>query len=548
MNLQVRWLGTVDYHEAADLQRVLHERSAQDHLLLLEHPHTYTLGTRADPAHVLVPPASVGAELVYADRGGDVTYHGPGQLVGYPIVTLEPWRDGAPDVVAHVRRLEAAIIEALAGFGIDAHREAGFSGVWVGNEKIAAIGVKVAAMRTRHGFAINVDPDLSMFDHIVPCGIRDRGVTSMAAILGADAVPSMHEVTDAVTAAVATHLGHLTVDRQDVAWRQSPEDLSAFSRGEGVGTPVRLLGRLAAAGVEAPAEADDPTFRRPPWMKVKANLGSGYRETQRLMRDSGLNTVCQEAGCPNIFECWADRTATFMILGERCTRACGFCRVDTRKPNPLDPEEPTRLAEAVARLGLEHAVVTSVARDDLADGGAAGFVATIEAVRRRTPGTTIEVLIPDCKGEPSALAAIFAARPDVLNHNLETVARLQRAARPSAGYARSLALLGRAKDAGLVTKSGIIMGMGERIEEVHGALVDLRGVGVDIVTLGQYLRPSAAHLPVVQWWTPEEFEVLGDFARTLGFAHVESGPLVRSSYHARAGAAAVTDAFEAQVS
>jgi lipoic acid synthetase len=536
--LRARWLGRVDYREAADLQRALHEHSDQDHLLLLEHGPTYTLGTRTDPEHVLVPPASVGAELVRTDRGGDVTYHGPGQLVGYPIVTLAEWRDGAPDVIAHIRRLEAALIDALARFDIEGHREDGYSGVWVGDEKIAAIGVKVAAMRTRHGFALNVDPDLSMFDHIVPCGIHDRGVTAMAKLLGE--APPMHEVVDAVVDAMAARLGHLTVERQDVAWRQAPEDLSAFSRGEGVGAPVRLLGRLAAAGVEAPVS--DPTFRRPEWMRVKANLGAGYRETQRLMREGGLNTVCQEAGCPNIYECWADRTATFMILGERCTRACGFCLVDTRKPAPPDLDEPTRLADTVVKLGLAHTVVTSVARDDLDDGGASAFVATIEAIRERAPETTIEVLIPDCKGEPAALEAIFAARPDVLNHNLETVARLQRAARPSAGYARSLALLGRADQAGLVTKSGIILGMGERIEELHGALVDLRGVGVDIVTLGQYLRPSETHLPVVRWWTPEEFDELGEFARSLGFAHVESGPLVRSSYHARAGAAAAASA------
>jgi lipoic acid synthetase len=526
--LHVRWLGRVEYGEADDLQRALHDRSSNEHLLLLEHPHTYTLGTRADPEHVLVPPAQVGAELVHTDRGGDVTYHGPGQLVGYPIVTLPEWRDGAADVVAHVRRLEAALIEALATFGIDAHREDGFSGVWVGDEKIAAIGVKVAAMRTRHGFALNVDPDLAMFGHIVPCGIRDRGVTSMKKVLGT--APAMRDVTNAVTAAVAAHLGFEAVERQDVVWHQVPDDLSAFSRGEPAGAPVRLLGRLAAAGVEAPAP--DPTFRRPEWMKVKADLGPGYRETQRLMKEGGLHTVCQEAGCPNIFECWADRTATFMILGERCTRACGFCLVDTRKPQPLDLEEPGRVADAVATLGLAHAVVTSVARDDLADGGASGFVATIAAIRRRTPATTVEVLIPDCKGDAAALDAIFAARPDVLNHNLETVVRLQRAARPSAAYARSLALLGRAKAAGLVTKSGIIVGMGEETHEVEGALVDLRSVGVDIVTIGQYLRPSAAHLPVVRWWTPDEFTAIGDFARGLGFAHVESGPLVRSSYHA----------------
>jgi lipoyl synthase len=252
-----------------------------------------------------------------------------------------------------------------------------------------------------------------------------------------------------------------------------------------------------------------------------------------LMRSLDLHTVCEEAGCPNIYECWADKTATFMILGERCTRACGFCLVDTRHPEPLDEDEPERVADAVATLGLAHAVVTSVARDDVADGGASIFAATIRAIRARTPMTRVEVLIPDCKGDPDALATIFDARPDVLNHNLETVARLQRAARPSAAYFRSLTLLARAKSAGLTTKSGIILGMGETAEELRGAFADLRGVGVDVLTLGQYLRPSARHLPVVKWWTPEEFAELGGYAESLGFVHVESGPLVRSSYHAR---------------
>lgn len=273
--------------------------------------------------------------------------------------------------------------------------------------------------------------------------------------------------------------------------------------------------------------------RRPEWMRVKANLGEEYRATRRLMRSLDLNTVCEEAGCPNIYECWADRTATFMILGERCTRACGFCLVDTRKPQPLDEGEPLRVADAVATLGLEHAVITSVARDDLSDGGASGFVATIAAIRRRTPGTRVEVLVPDCKGDPASLDALFAARPDVLNHNLETVARLQRAARPSAGYARSLALLARAKDAGLVTKSGLIVGMGETDAEMRAAIADLRNVGVDILTVGQYLQPSAKHLPVVRWWTPDELTSIGEFAESLGFSHVEAGPLVRSSYHAK---------------
>jgi lipoic acid synthetase len=229
-----------------------------------------------------------------------------------------------------------------------------------------------------------------------------------------------------------------------------------------------------------------------------------------------------------------------MILGDRCTRACGFCLVDTHKPLAVDPGEPQRVADAIATLDLAHAVITCVARDDLPDGGASVFAATVEAVRATTPGTAVELLISDCKGDADALRTIFDARPDVLNHNLETVARLQRLARPSAGYARSLSVLARAKDAGLVTKSGIILGMGEHVDEVQAAMTDLRNVGVDILTLGQYLQPSGSHLPVVKWWHPDEFAELREFGEGLGFAHVEAGPLVRSSYHARAAADAGT--------
>ncbi len=542
--LRVRWLGRVSYSDADALQRGVHEHSFGDHLLLLEHPHVYTLGTTAQLEHVLTPPAAVGAELVRTDRGGDVTYHGPGQLVGYPIITLPEWRDGMRDVVAYVRQLEATLIAALGDFGVRASCRDRLTGVWVGDEKVAAIGVKVARGRTRHGFALNVDPDLAMFDHIVPCGIRDKGVTSLRRLLGPDA-PDMTTVVDVVTHHFAAVFGYSHVERQDISVSRHAEghmDSLSVPKTPDEG-PIRLLGRLADAGVDVP-EAD-PAFRRPEWMRVRADLGTGYRQTKRLMRSLDLHTVCEEAGCPNIYECWADRTATFMILGERCTRACGFCLVDTRKPLALDAAEPARVADAVATLGLAHAVVTSVARDDLDDGGAAGFAATIRAIRARTPSTTIEVLIPDCKGDGDALDMIFDARPDVLNHNLETVARLQRAARPSAGYARSLALLARAKHAGLVAKSGLILGMGETEPEVRGALADLRAVGVDIVTIGQYLRPSAQHLPVVRWWHPEEFDELGRYAESLGFAHVEAGPLVRSSYHAKRAADATTPATPA---
>jgi lipoic acid synthetase len=546
MSLESRWLGRVPYGEALVLQRALHERSTDAYLLLLEHPHVYTMGSKAKPEHVLLDDvATVGAELVDADRGGDVTYHGPGQLVGYPIVTLP----GARDVVAYVRRLEGLLIDVLADFGIVGRRDPGYTGVWVDGpggpqdaKKIAAIGVRVARGRTRHGFALNVAPDLTMFDHIVPCGISDRGVTSMVEQLGR-ATPSMAEVVERVVvrAAGALEVGGPTV-RADVvgASRSEGRDIvevaSLSSAGGATSAPVRLLGRLAQAGVEP--VAIDPANRRPArpeWMRVKARMGPEFTDLKRRMRGLDLHTVCEEAGCPNIYECWSAGTATFMILGDRCTRACGFCLIDTRKPLPVDADEPRRVGDAVETMALEHVVITCVARDDLDDGGAAAFAATVDAVRVRSPRTRVELLISDCGGRADALATIFAARPDVLNHNLETVARLQRAARPSAGYARSLAVLARARDAGLVTKSGLILGMGETDEEVRVALTDLHNVGVEIVTIGQYLQPSAQHLPVVRWYTPDEFDTLRVFGEALGFAHVESGPLVRSSYHAREG-------------
>jgi lipoic acid synthetase len=279
--------------------------------------------------------------------------------------------------------------------------------------------------------------------------------------------------------------------------------------------------------------------RKPAWLRVQAHMGPEYRDLKKTMRSLDLVTVCEEAGCPNIYECWADGTATFMINGDRCTRACGFCLVDTRKPLPADPAEPGRVAEAVARLGLAHAVVTTVARDDLADDGAAAFAATIDAIHARSPGTAVEVLISDCRGHEDSLAAIFAARPEVLSHNVETVPRLQRAVRPSASYARSLGVLARAKAAGLTTKAGIMVGLGERTDEVLATLADLNGVGVDIVTVGQYLRPTSHHLPVARWWEPGEFTRLKESGEAMGIAHVEASPLTRSSYHARAAADAV---------
>ena len=279
---------------------------------------------------------------------------------------------------------------------------------------------------------------------------------------------------------------------------------------------------------------DNPVKRKPPWIRVKAPVSREYHETRRIVREHNLHTVCEEAACPNIGECWTKGHATMMIMGETCTRACGFCNVATGRPGALDPFEPTNVGAAVAKLGLAHVVVTSVDRDDLRDGGAAHFAAVIGAIREATPGTTIEVLTPDFLRKDGALEVVVAAKPDVFNHNLETVPRLYRPVRPGADYRHSIGLLARAKhiDPALFTKSGIMVGLGEDEDEVRGVMDDLRAGAVDFLTIGQYLQPTPKHLTVERFVTPEEFKSYEAAAYERGFLMVAATPLTRSSYHA----------------
>jgi lipoic acid synthetase len=288
----------------------------------------------------------------------------------------------------------------------------------------------------------------------------------------------------------------------------------------------RKLLRIEARNAETPIE------RKPEWIKTRAVMGPDYRELRSLVSSEGLHTVCQEAACPNIFECWEDREATFLIGGERCTRRCDFCNIDTGKPLPIDPDEPRRVAESVAKMGLKYATITGVTRDDLPDEGAWLYAETIRKVHELNPGVGVEMLAPDFSAKPELLAQVFAAAPEVFAHNLETVPRIFKEIRPAFNYERSLGVISQARSAGLITKSNLILGLGEEISEVEQALRDLHAAGCDLITITQYLRPTLKHHPVMRWVKPNEFVELANYATEIGFSGVMSGPLVRSSYRA----------------
>jgi len=300
--------------------------------------------------------------------------------------------------------------------------------------------------------------------------------------------------------------------------------MSTISNGQG--PDGRKLLRLEARNAAVPIE------RKPEWIKTRVRQGPEYTSLLGLVKEENLHTVCQEAGCPNIYECWEDREATFLIGGDQCTRRCDFCQIDTGKPADFDADEPRRVAESVARMGLRYATVTGVARDDLPDEGAWLYAETIREIHRQSPGTGVEILVPDFGGKPHLLQQVFDAEPEVFAHNVETVPRLFRRIRPAFRYERSLDVITQARDAGLITKSNLILGMGEEHDEVIQALADLREAGTDIVTITQYLRPSPRHLPVARWVHPNEFVEFKEVAESLGFLGVLAGPLVRSSYRA----------------
>ena len=539
--LNVRWLGNLPYSEALILQKGLKESVAGEHnpydyLLLLEHNNVITIGRTGDTNNLLLDSEELekkGIEFFETDRGGDITFHGKGQLIGYPIMRLQDPKK----VIPFVRSLEQTIIKTLDSFDIEAFSKEDDTGVWTSEGKIASIGVKVSKWTTYHGFALNIFDKLEGFDFINPCGNQEEKIASVHTF---NTEISFDDVVNKITETFTAEFGYKDVGIQMSQF--TPTQLKKHKKHEidemldkGVFQKNNNLVPITIKGL-LPNEPE-----RPEWMKVKANLGKDYRDLKSLISEKKLNTVCEEASCPNIYECWSMGTATFMIMGDTCTRACGFCDVNTGKPNDLDDLEPLRVAESVLTMELTHAVITSVNRDDLPDGGSIFFAQTINEVKRLNPSTSVEVLIPDFKGDKGAIDNIIEASPEVLNHNLETVPRLQREIRTAASYGRSLSLLQYAKESAFLgkTKTGLIVGMGEEFEEVIAVLEDLSQINVDIVTIGQYLRPTAKHRPIHRYVDKEEFIKYKSIGESFGIPHIESGPLVRSSYHAKDSFASV---------
>ncbi|GLI33015.1 lipoyl synthase [Desulforhabdus amnigena] len=479
-------LGLIEYSEALSLQKdLVRERmngGPRDRLLLLEHPPVITIGRSGNEHDLKLQEEMLvkrGVAVHASDRGGKATFHGPGQLVAYPIMKLEN-----KDAHWYVEKLLEVVASLLKEYGLQPGLKDGAPGIWIQDRKIASIGVSIKKWVTSHGIALNVNTQLNGFEFIVPCGMPGQEITSMEKELGA------------------------------------PQDF------------IRVKDRFIQHFKRVFGYEEFQARTRPKWLTMLPPKQEHMEKMQAFIQKMHLGTVCQSAHCPNMGECFSKGTATFMILGRYCTRKCRFCAVEKGTPLPSDPQEPGRVAKAVQELGLHYAVITSVTRDDLQDGGADQFVQTIREIRSLSSDTRIEILVPDFQGRPEAIERVCSAGPDMFNHNLETIARLYPLVRPQARYNRSLDVLSYAARYGLPVKSGLMLGLGESNDEVMRTLDDLREAGCEYLTLGQYLAPSRTHVPISRYVSPEEFEEWSSTARTMGFKGVASGPLVRSSYRA----------------
>ena len=491
MHLEILDWGCLDYKEALQRQLALVEEringSGPDRLVLVEHPPVVTLGRSGSHEDLCLSETILqqkGIDIYPVDRGGQATFHTPGQLVAYPIIKLV-----GKDLHAYLQNLLEVGAAVVRSYGLKPVFKNGRPGIWIDSGKIASVGIAVRKWVTYHGIALNVNSDLDGFKWIVPCGHPEENMASLR-----------------------SRLKH-PINFSEVKERFIKEFRNTFGRTADFNHNLKIS-------------------KRPDWLVRPAPNFTGIDQMEGLLDNLQLATVCQSARCPNLGECFNRGTATFMILGTHCTRTCRFCAVNHGKPQAVDPDEPERVARAAELLNLEHVVITSVTRDDLTDGGAEQFIRAIDCIRRRCRQAKIEVLIPDFKGSIGALQNVCNAQPEMLNHNVETVARLYPGVRPGASYRRSLGILEYAAQQGVSVKSGLMLGLGETRNEISDTLVDLKRTGCRYLTLGQYLAPSKNHYPVVRFVTPDEFNEWEGFARQIGFDGVAAGPLVRSSYRA----------------
>jgi lipoyl synthase len=492
--LTIRDCGVENFRGTLELQHKLVEQRRNnqigDTVLVVEHKPVITLGARQSANKLLTEKNELtkrGIDVVEIRRGGGATAHNPGQIVFYPICNLQQLR---LDINEYIRTLEQIGIELLDQLGVKSERRKGFPGLWVDNRKIASIGVRVSRQITHHGMAINIQNDLSIFEAIVPCGLENVKMTSVLNETG-----NKHQMQDVKNNLSLLLMQHFKPEIRNTKYRR----------------------------------------RLPEWLRRPMPTAGEYSKTSDIVNSLGLETICINANCPNRGQCWARGTATVLILGNICTRGCKFCSVAKGKPSPVDTTEPARIAELAKKLKLHYLVITSVNRDDLADGGAGHFRDCINEVRGQCPDVKFEILVPDfrdCQNE--AIDILAQASPFVFAHNVETVPSLYSKARQGGDYKRSLDLLKIAKDkyGSILTKSSIMLGLGETDEEVEQVLKDLRAVGCDRLTIGQYLKPSKDSLDVVSYITPAKFDWWKQRAIELGFNWVISAPFARSSYFA----------------
>ncbi|MCJ7778967.1 MAG: lipoyl synthase [Sedimentisphaerales bacterium] len=522
--LQIIDCGLADYREVLQLQHELRDKRREckipNTVLIVEHPSVITLGARQSANKLLADKEGLAKrhiDVVETRRGGGATAHNPGQLVFYPILHLQQLGLG---ITEYIRKLEAIGIELLAQLGIHSQRRKGFPGLWVGDKKIASIGVRVSRGVTYHGMAINIQNDLSIFDLLIPCGLDGVEMTSMLKETGKH--HSMKELKKKLSRLLIKYFSPQNEP-------QAHSDDGRWTMDVGRETTYDI--RHTIYDIQASHERQ----KLPNWLRRPLPAGETYKKVENVLSSLNLQTICNNANCPNRGQCWERGTATVLILGKTCTRNCKFCSVTTGKPDPPDTSEPSRLAEMARQLQLKYLVITSVDRDDLPDGGASHFRDCLNRVRQKCPGIKLEILTPDFRNcQIEAIKILRDALPFVFAHNVETVASLYPAARAGGNYHRSLNLLKLAKQKldGIPTKSSIMLGLGETDTEVEKVLNDLRDVGCDRITIGQYLKPSKDSLEVVEYVNPAKFDFWKQKAIDLGFTWVISSPFARSSYFA----------------